>query len=43
VGVVGADIQTMVASRALKTNPNVGLHLLQYVSEVQWAIGIRQG
>ena len=42
VGIVGTDIQAVVPAGFLETHPDVGLHLLQQVSQVQGAIGIGQ-
>jgi hypothetical protein len=43
VGVVGADVVALVAARTLEAHPDVRLHLLEHVSQVQRAVGVGQG
>ena len=40
VCVVGADVAALVTARSLKTHPDIGLSLLEHVSEVQGRVGI---
>ena len=42
VGIVGTDIDAVVTAGFLETHPDVGLHLLQQVAQVQGTIGIGQ-
>ena len=43
VGVIGADIQTIVAAHFLEPHPDIGLYVLDQVSQVDRAIGVGQG
>ena len=40
VCVVSTDISAVVTTRALKANPDVRLHLLEHVPQMQWGIGV---
>jgi hypothetical protein len=43
VGVVGADIDALVAAQLLEAHPHVGLDVLQHMAKVDRTIGIGQG
>ncbi len=43
VAVLGADVEAVVAAHALEAHPDVGLHRLDDVAEVQRAVGVGQG
>jgi hypothetical protein len=43
VGIVGAHINSTIALGTLKSNPNVSLHVLNQVSQMNMAIGVGQG
>ena len=43
VGIVGADIDRLVATQFLVAHPHVGLHVLEHVAEVDRTVGIGQG
>ena len=43
VGIVGADVVTLMATHFLETSPDVGLDVLHQMTEVDGAISIRQG
>ena len=40
MGIIGANIDALMAPRALETNPDVGLHLFEHMTEMQRGIGI---
>ena len=42
VGIVSADIYAVVPSRLLETHPDIRLHLLQQMAEMQRAVGVGQ-
>ncbi len=42
VRVVGADVNTLVTAQFLKARPDVGLHVLEHVADVDRAIGVGQ-
>ncbi len=43
VGVIGTDVGAAFSAQTLKTNPDIGLHVLQKMTKVNRAIGVRQG
>ena len=43
VGVVGAAVVAFVAAQFLQAHPNIGLDMLDHVSEMNRAVGIGQG
>ena len=43
VGVIGADVEALVATQLLEAHPDVGLDVLQQVPQVNWAVDVRQG
>ncbi|MCY1363797.1 hypothetical protein D9M69_505760 [compost metagenome] len=43
VGVVSADVGRLVATHLLETHPDVGLDVLQHVTEVDGTVGVGQG
>jgi len=43
MGIVGADVEAVVAAGLLEPHPDIGLHLLQQVAQVQRSIGVGQG
>src|SRR5690606_8200009 len=43
VGVVGADVDGLVATQLLEAHPHVGLDVLEHVAEVDRAVGVGQG
>jgi hypothetical protein len=43
VGVIGANVNAAVPAELLEANPNVGLHVLHQMPNVDVPIGIRQG
>ena len=40
VRVVGANINTIVSAQLLKTHPDIGLHVLEHMADVDRTIGI---
>jgi hypothetical protein len=42
VGVIGANVNRLMAAHALKPHPDIGLDLLQYMTQVDWAVGVGQ-
>ena len=42
VGVVGADVDAVVAAQLLEADPDVGLDVLDHVAEVDRAVGVGQ-
>ena len=42
VRVVGADVDAFVAAQFLKTHPDVGLHVLEHMADMDRSIGIGQ-
>ncbi|BBM00600.1 hypothetical protein GL2_06740 [Microbulbifer sp. GL-2] len=42
VRVIGANVQAIVAARALKARPDISLDIFEYVAQVQGAIGVRE-
>ena len=42
VSIVGTNVATVVSPGALKPYPDIGLGLLQHMSQVQWRVGIGQ-
>ena len=42
VGVIGADVQAVVAAQFLEAHPDIGLDRLQQVPDMDRAVGIRQ-
>ena len=43
VRIVGTDVGRGVADQILKAHPNVGLNIFDQVTEVNGAVGVRQG
>jgi hypothetical protein len=43
MGVVGTDVPALMAAHFLKAHPDVGLNVLDQMTEVNCAVGIRQG
>ena len=43
VGVIGADVQAVMAARLLEANPDIRLHLLQHMAKVQGTVGVGKG
>ncbi|MOA03297.1 hypothetical protein D3C78_1227960 [compost metagenome] len=43
VGVVGADVDALVAAQLLEAHPHVGLDVLEHVTQVDRAVGVGQG
>ena len=43
VGVVGADIDALVAAHTLEPRPDVGLDVFYQMAQVDGTIGVRQG
>jgi hypothetical protein len=43
MGIVGAAIEAIMTAQLLKSHPYIGLHGLDDVTEMQWAIGVGQG
>ena len=43
VGILGADVEAIMALHALEANPDVGLDRLDDVAQVQWAVSVGQG
>ncbi len=43
MGVVGADIDALVAAQLLEAYPHVGLDVLEHVAEVDRTVGVGQG
>ena len=41
VCVIGAHVEAIVATRLLEAYPDIGLHHLQHVAQMQWAVGVR--
>ena len=42
VRVISTDIKAVMAPRPLEPHPDVGLHLLQHVAQVQGSVGVGQ-
>ena len=43
VRVVGTDVNAAIAPQLLESNPNVGLDVLDQMTNVNWSVGVRQG
>ena len=43
VGIVGADVDTVVAAQLLEAHPDIGLDVLHQVPDVDRAVGVGQG
>ena len=43
MGVVGAYVVALVAHHALKAHPDIGLHVFKHMTDVNGAVGVRQG
>ena len=43
MGIVGTDVDTLVAAQFLETNPDVGLNVFQHMAKVNRTVGIGQG
>ncbi len=42
VSVISTDVKAIMAPRPLEPHPDVGLHLLQHVAQVQGSVGVGQ-
>jgi hypothetical protein len=42
VAVLGTDVNAVIATQALEPAPDIGLHCLDDMTEVQWAVGVGQ-
>ena len=42
MGVVGANVDAIIAAKLLKTNPEIGLDIFDEMTEMNVAVGIRQ-
>ncbi len=43
VGVIGADVEALVPAHLLKSYPDIGLHILNQMADMDGAIGVGQG
>ncbi len=43
MGIIGADIDALMAPQLLEAHPDIGLDVFHHMAQVKGAVGIRQG